>query len=364
MLRHLGVLFFLWSAAFPSLAAEAPLICFGNEPSWSLTFAEPGVARLALPDEPAVDYRGSATRLDALKERAWRGKAGQGAGGELVAFLRESSCSDGMSETKHPQSARVSLPDGRFLAGCCRVPSAPAARAAPAPTIEGPTWRLTGLPGKDAKALARTGRPVTIRFNAGRVEGFSGCNQIVGAYTLEGDRIKLDPLAGTMMACEPAAMAIESAVTGALAGTLRHAISADRLSLTPAAGGAALTFKAEPAPVLAGPTWHVTGYNNGRQAVVSPLLGTALTLRFADGAVQGFAGCNTFRASYTSEGDRLAIGPVATTRKSCSGEGVMQQEREFLAALATATTWALPGGKLDVHRADGERVLTASRSAK
>ena len=37
----------------------------------------------------------------------------------------------------------------------------------------------------------------------------------------------------------------------------------------------------------------------------------------------------------------------------------MQQEREFLAALESAKVWAMDGGMLDVHRADGERVLTA-----
>ena len=37
----------------------------------------------------------------------------------------------------------------------------------------------------------------------------------------------------------------------------------------------------------------------------------------------------------------------------------MQQEREFLAALESARVWAIDGGMLDVHRADGERVLNA-----
>jgi len=50
---------------------------------------------------------------------------------------------------------------------------------------------------------------------------------------------------------------------------------------------------------------------------------------------------------------------VALTRMSCGGEGVMRQEREFLSALQSATTWGFMGKMLDMHRADGERVLTA-----
>jgi heat shock protein HslJ len=38
----------------------------------------------------------------------------------------------------------------------------------------------------------------------------------------------------------------------------------------------------------------------------------------------------------------------------------MEQERQFLAALKTAQTWTVEGGTLDVHRADGERVLMAT----
>lgn len=61
--------------------------------------------------------------------------------------------------------------------------------------------------------------------------------------------------------------------------------------------------------------------------VVSPQTGRTLTLTFDQGRVFGSSGCNTYHALYTSEGNRLAIGSVASTRKACSAEGVVQQER-------------------------------------
>jgi heat shock protein HslJ len=85
-------------------------------------------------------------------------------------------------------------------------------------------------------------------------------------------------------------------------------------------------------------------------------------MTFENGMVRGSSGCNTFRAPYTSEGNRLTIGAAATTRKSCPAEGVMEQERQFLAALKTAKVWTIESGRLDVHRADGERVLNATGS--
>ncbi|HZO08499.1 MAG TPA: META domain-containing protein [Myxococcota bacterium] len=237
-------------------------------------------------------------------------------------------------------------------------------QATPPASIEGTLWRLSAIRGESAAALAALPRAPELRFEAGRVQGSSGCNQLAGSYTLEGDRVVLGPLAGTMMACAAPVMAVETALKRELAGALRFRVAEGRLALSAASDAAdaapRLVFEAAPPPRLAGTAWEVTGFNNGRSAVVSPLVGTALTLSFRDGQIAGHAGCNGFRATYSVDGDRLEVGPVATTKKLCDAKGIMQQEREFLAALASATTWALDRGMLDLHRADGERVLHAN----
>ena len=84
---------------------------------------------------------------------------------------------------------------------------------------------------------------------------------------------------------------------------------------------------------------------------------------FRDGQVSGSSGCNRFHGSFTAQGNALAIPPLATTRMACE-EGLMAQEQEFLRALQSATTWKIVRGMLDVHRADGERVLTASEAGE
>lgn len=225
-------------------------------------------------------------------------------------------------------------------------------------SIEGPTWRLVSLRGQEERALATAPRGATARFASGRVEGFSGCNSYGGAYTIDADRVTLGPLAGTMMACPEPAMALENAFKAAFAGTIRFTITEDRLTLTTESGGTML-FRTEPPATLEGVAWEVTCFNNGRQGVVSPVLGTALTLSFRDGAVVGHSGCNTYRAGYTRDGSRLTIGPAAATRKACAGAGVMDQEQQFLAALQSATSWTIRGDVLDLHRADGARALAA-----
>ena len=351
-----GALLFLASAfhALPAAAAEPRLVCFGNEPSWSLRFDGGGRATLSVPGGKPVEYRGRETRLDFLKERAWRGTPAGDPKAVVVAFLRESSCSDTMSDVAHPLSARVSLPDGRLLAGCCRIPPAP---------FEATTWRLNSPGRTTGDATDATAAPPTVRFADGRASGFSGCNRFTGGFKREGDTLTVGPLGGTMMACPEPRMTVEKRFLDGLAGAHRVAIAGDRLTLTPASG-TPLVFQAEPEPTLEGVEWKVTGFNNGRQAVVSAVTGTTLTLNFENGMVRGSSGCNTFRAPYTSDGNRLTIGAAATTRKMCAGEGVMEQEQKFLAALKTAKVWTIESGTLDVHRADGQRVLNATRESR
>jgi uncharacterized membrane protein len=85
----------LAACAAAATAADSPLICFGNEPSWSVQLTAPGTARVMIPDEEAMIFRGSATRNDVLRETLWRGSPA--AGRDLVVFLRDATCSDGMS---------------------------------------------------------------------------------------------------------------------------------------------------------------------------------------------------------------------------------------------------------------------------
>lgn len=346
----------LVAAVTTAVAQEPPLICFGNEPFWRLDLTETGKARFSTPDSAAVDYLGAANTLVHRKESIWRGQATLPECGILVAFLREGACSDSMSDTTHPYSVNVSLPQGGHYAGCCRLAEAPLVSSG----LENGTWRLTGLPGRSLPA-DKGRNAVTVNFEAGLVHGFSGCNQFTGSYTLEGERLELGVLGGTMMACPDPAMSVESLFLKSFSGALNIVLAGNELTLTPENGGDALRFVRQEPPRLEGVVWEVTGYNNGRQAVVGPKVGSRLTLMFQDGQVSGSAGCNNFHGSYSRAGKALTIQPLATTRKACE-DALMIQEQEFLKALQSATTWNITRGMLDVHRADGERVLTASEA--
>ena len=98
-------------------------------------------------------------------------------------------------------------------------------------TLEGPVWRLTKLRGQSDQTIAALKAAPTLQFEAGRVEGFAGCNRLAGSYTIDGERLTFGSLLGTLMACPEPAMSIETAFKKALGGTMRSRVGADGLSL-------------------------------------------------------------------------------------------------------------------------------------
>jgi heat shock protein HslJ len=92
--------------------------------------------------------------------------------------------------------------------------------------------------------------------------------------------------------------------------------------------------------------------NNGQQAVVGVLDGTTITAVFdTDDAVSGNAGCNTFNAGFSTDGDEITIEQPAVTMMACD-QPVMDQETQFLQALTQAVTFELGDETLILRDAD------------
>ena len=82
-------------------------------------------------------------------------------------------------------------------------------------------------------------------------------------------------------------------------------------------------------------------------------------LLFTDTEAGGFAGCNRFFGSYTSDGaSSLTFGPLATTMIACD-DATNAFEQSYLAALATVATYAIGAdGGLTLSDSSGKAVLT------
>ena len=143
-------------------------------------------------------------------------------------------------------------------------------------------------------------------FADGRVTGSTGCNQFTAAYTQDGSALEIHPAGATLMACPPPADKVEREYLAAL----------ERVA-----------------------EWRI------------------------EGELTGSAGCNTYRATYTTDGARITIGEPAATEKACTAPaGIMKQERAYLSALPRAASYTVEGSRLSLLTAEGTFVATYERT--
>ena len=224
------------------------------------------------------------------------------------------------------------------IAGCSPT-VAPSATPAIA-DLGGTAWTVRTINGGSVIANA----PPTITFSDdGRVSGSTGCNEYAALFSTEGERLTVGGLDVTQKVCEGAHGEQESAFLSGLGGaTSWHAPEPGRLEIdgaaTLVADSGVVASKPPPTPgaALAGTGWDLT--QMGETADFAHIVPT---LAFgADGTVSGFAGCNTFTGPFTTEGGKVTLGPLATTKIACE-RPASEVESTYLAALAGVSTWSI-----------------------
>lgn len=91
------------------------------------------------------------------------------------------------------------------------------------------TWELNSLMGNSSiQELFSSGLPTLEFLEAGKLTGYSGCNDFSGIYSLEGEDLKLDPGAMTRKACPGEG---ESTFISALSQVEKFKSSGDKITL-------------------------------------------------------------------------------------------------------------------------------------
>jgi heat shock protein HslJ len=113
----------------------------------------------------------------------------------------------------------------------------------PAPSLIGPTWRLTSLDGHEAVA----GVKVTAEFGQdNRVAGSAGCNRYFGRAAATGAQLDVGLMATTMMYCgAEGVMPQEHAYLAALQKAKSYRVVGAELHLGPTPDAVTLVFKTE-----------------------------------------------------------------------------------------------------------------------
>lgn len=228
-------------------------------------------------------------------------------------------------------------------------------------TLEGVTWQLKAYSNGSSVVDIPPGVASDAVFASGTVSGVLVCNSYAADYTASGSALTFGPVASTMMACPDTSPGVESAIVADLGKAATYTATKTTLTIFDKGGAKVLEYGAAPADPLSGTTWNVTGYNNGKQAVVSPAVGTTLTLAFGtDGSASGSGGCNSFSGTYATDGDAITFGPLASTMMACD-QAVMDQEVAYFAAIGASKSFKVSGGKLEMRDPGGALQVTAAK---
>ncbi len=104
-------------------------------------------------------------------------------------------------------------------------------------------WKLTRLNDTEITVSEKEREPYVVFNSEKRIAGSDGCNRLMGAYALEGDKLTLSQIASTMMACAEGSEQAD-AFKKALEKVASFTIHADQLELRDNTGLVIARFKA------------------------------------------------------------------------------------------------------------------------
>ncbi|MEX1021374.1 MAG: META domain-containing protein, partial [Litorilinea sp.] len=251
--------------------------------------------------------------------------------------------------------------------------------------IEDIRWELSEYAVDGELQAAVADGEAFLLLSGGDVTGHTGCNQFGGgrAYLLEGTSLRLGEMISTLMACMGPVSDQEQAVFAALEATRSYTVVEDTLTLLDEANAPVLVFVAgaqeetmdeevtddantdnattegadapiAPAPSLEDYLWNLGEYRNRAGELTAPIAPGELEL--TAGTIYGRTGCNTLNGPYTTAGDGLSFGAIATTRMGCAPD-IAAQEFDVLQALRQVADYTLAADTLTFVDGAGAPVL-------
>jgi heat shock protein HslJ len=104
--------------------------------------------------------------------------------------------------------------------------------------------------------------------------------------------------------------------------------------------------------------WVLEYLSNEDKSAGHDMTASQITLQFVkDGTLSGFAGCNNYSGSYTVSGQKMTIGPLASTQKACE-QTVMNNETKYLQQLSTVNAYNVNYSKLELSYSNGANTMT------
>ncbi len=110
-------------------------------------------------------------------------------------------------------------------------------------------------------------------------------------------------------------------------------------------------------------SWAMTSYRDAQGNLTEILPETIVTADFQADQVSGNVTCNNYSGTYQTTGNKINIGPLATTLRECVGpDGIMEQEAAFLTAMEGAAQYDIKGDTLEMVDAQGATLLVFKKA--
>ncbi|HWV69340.1 META domain-containing protein, partial [Chitinophaga sp.] len=175
-----------------------------------------------------------------------------------------------------------------------------------------------------------------------RIHGKSGCNSMMGAYTISGNNITFSKTAGTLMACPDRDMMRRETTFMKQLGdqTFQYTVSGQTVSLRQN-GNTILQFRLEENnsneqqgtasndkqwAFIGSKKWSVIKLND------TTLSNSGIWLEFDTNQKRfhGKGGCNSISGGYSATGNEIKFTKGISTRMACIDADVMRRETQFL----------------------------------
>ena len=227
------------------------------------------------------------------------------------------------------------------------------------------SWRLASGTGPGGTIDTSDAHRITLVFEADRLGGIAACNSYGASFDVDGDRLQLDAVFQTEMACEPPAMETERAYLQALQRAVSVRRDGDQLVL--AGPSVELRFDplpAVPARALLDTRWELDTVIVGETA--SSALEPAATLRLdvSDASLRGETGCRSFTGRYALAGDEIRVTELAVDDAATAGvcpPHALEQERVVLEVLDDRFRAEVEGDRLTLTSRGGYALVYRAR---
>jgi heat shock protein HslJ len=217
-------------------------------------------------------------------------------------------------------------------------------------------WFLNAL---DGESLIK-GTNIILAFDDSSFSGFAGCNGYGGPLELsENGVIKFIEIASQAEGCIEPQGVLDQEINylDQLLDMEKYRIDNGILTLSIPESGQALVyslrdpFEMDP-ELLDSSQWNLLPSDD-----FALIDGSAITISFLGGEMEGFGGCRDYQGEYEAVGDKIRFPMTMMLSEVCDDQDLLIQEGKFTTALELSTHYQIQDDQLTLYLATGEIIV-------